>query len=128
MSLLDETGPLTLANCCGLRLLNFELKLKRPEGDVDHLRWLPSLLDSVQAPKLRRVKFVFRAQNATLKDLEAFDWDGVAHTLDATRFASMREVLFYVAHCDLPGDTVESLIVKRLGVLDKCRLKIVQRA
>ncbi|KAI1794108.1 hypothetical protein LXA43DRAFT_158426 [Ganoderma leucocontextum] len=122
------TRPLTLANCRGLRLLNFELKLKRPEEGVGHLCWLPSLLDSVQAPKLRRVKFVFKTQNATLKDFEAFDWYQVARTLDDTRFASVREVLFYVAHCDLPEDTVASLIHGRLGALDKRGLKVVQRA
>ena len=123
-----ETGPMTLANCCGLRLLNFELKLKRPETDVDHLRWLPSLLGSVQAPKLRRVKFVFRAQNSSLKDFEAFRWDQVARTLNDTQFASVREVLFYVVYCNLPEAMLASLIREWLGTLDKRGLKIVQRA
>nr|VWO97211.1 TPR_REGION domain-containing protein [Ganoderma boninense] len=119
--------PLTLANCCGLRLLNFELKLKRPTRGEDHLLWLAPLLDSVQAPKLRRVKFVFRAQNANLKDWEAFDWNNISHILDNPRFTSVREVLFYVTHCDLPETTVASLIHKRLGALGHRGLRVTQR-
>ncbi|PIL36162.1 hypothetical protein GSI_01822 [Ganoderma sinense ZZ0214-1] len=119
--------PLTLANCCGLRLLNFELKLKRPTGDEDHLRWLAPVLDSVRAPKLRRVKFVVRAQNVTLKDFEAFDWDNVSRTLADVRFTSVCEVLFYVTHCDLPENMVASFIHKRMGALYRHGLRVTQR-
>ena len=74
------------------------------------------------------MKFIFRAQNATLKDFEGFDWDQVARTLNDARFTSVCEVLFYVAHCDLPRDTVASLIHERLGALDNRRgLRVVQR-
>ncbi|TBU47629.1 hypothetical protein BD309DRAFT_987877 [Dichomitus squalens] len=118
--------PLTPANCSELRLLEFKMELRREAQGVDPLSWVPALLDTMRAPKLRLVKFVIKAQSATCKDLVAFDWDKVACTLQEERFASVCEVMFHIHHAK---DTVASFIRTRLGAPPNNRgLRIVQRA
>ncbi|KAI0743480.1 hypothetical protein C8Q80DRAFT_1355374 [Daedaleopsis nitida] len=67
-----------------------------PKGAHDHLFYVPLLLDTLQAPRLRRVKLVVRALRARCENLYNIDWNGIDEVFEDERFKPLRRVLVHV--------------------------------
>ncbi|KAI0703395.1 hypothetical protein C8T65DRAFT_786614 [Cerioporus squamosus] len=88
--------PLSLGCCTNLLLFALEFRLAPPFQGMNHLYYVPLLLNTLAAPKLRRVMFAVKAVRAAQRDLSALDWERIGQLLAEERFAMVRRVIVHL--------------------------------
>ncbi|KAH9931072.1 uncharacterized protein BXZ73DRAFT_47314 [Epithele typhae] len=90
---LFRDNTLSLSACPNLRLFGLHLKLWRAARGFEHLTWVPALLSTVRATRMKRFKLAIRAQHARLADLSVMGLDKIDNVLKSDAFASLQRVL-----------------------------------
>ncbi len=94
--MIPQQFPLSLGCCTNLLLFALEFRLAPPSQGTNHLYYVPLLLSTLSALKLRRVMFVAKASRAAQQDLNALDWEGIGQLLAEERFAMVRRIVVHL--------------------------------